>query len=182
MKSKLGKVAVVFLLIFLGAMVFIVKNDKLRIKDLFIRNKIPSLFLLNDNVPEIEVINSSGFRETITFTHMGKKALIFILNRSCVPCEKNIAIGERLYDQINAHADVLGIVVGEIYQASALQEALKLRFPLYVPENIQDFLRLFGKSKSSLTILVREDGKIEWIKIGDLNADDYLNLKNLILR
>jgi hypothetical protein len=69
-----------------------------------------------------------------------------------------------------------------MHPVAAPKEALKVQFPLYVPSDIGKFSKIFYTGPLDLTLLVTEDGKIGWAKIGDLNADDYLNLKNLILK
>jgi hypothetical protein len=83
---------------------------------------------------------------------------------------------------MKSDAEVMGIVKGEIHQAAALKEAFKVQFPLYVPSDISKFSKKFYTGPLGLTLLVTEDGKIGWAKSGDLNADDYINLKNLILK
>jgi len=181
LNKRLSEIVIVSSLVFLIIVICLRKQDI--IKDLFAK-KESSLFQLNDNfpVPEIEVISLQGFKEKLSFIDNREKSLIFIIDISCAPCEKNIAIGERLYQQIKGSAEVIGIVKGEIHQAAALKEAFKVQFPLYIPLDVGKFSKIFYTGPLDLTLLVTENGKIGWAKIGDLNADDYLNLKNLILK
>ncbi|MDD8020163.1 MAG: hypothetical protein PHU81_03115 [Acidobacteriota bacterium] len=181
-EKKPGKIVVVLLSVFLIIIICLLKQHN--IIDLFTKRE-PSSLRLNDKVPEpeIEVVTLEGFNEKLSFINNRKKSLVFIINVSCAPCEKNIAIGERLYQQIRSEAAVVGLVKGGIPQATDIKEAFKVQFPLYVPSDISKFSKMFyTTSGSSLTILVTKDGKIEWAKSGDLNVDDYLNLKNIILK
>ena len=157
------------------------QNRSLKIQNSIYRKQVSPLFI-DDDAPSIEVTNLAGFKETIRFGYRGNKSLVFILPKSCVPCEKNIVFWKRLYEQVINDIEVIGVIVGGMQQAVALRDVMKVGFPLYVPENADRLAEDFKVSVLSLTLLVKEDGKIGWMKGGDINADDYLELKDLVLK
>ncbi|MBC7361459.1 MAG: hypothetical protein H5U06_04150 [Candidatus Aminicenantes bacterium] len=132
------------------------------------------------NIRSIDVLNLAGEKEKIFFCGPQEITLLFILNNSCGLCENNIVIWNRLSTQVSKHAKIIGLCFYNLNEANFIKEARDIRFPIYiVPDNIRELL-LALPEKKSITILFFGE-KIIWHKIGDLNADDYIWLKTLIL-
>jgi hypothetical protein len=180
MKGKFV-VASLFLAAFLIGFAYLTwQNRNLRNQVIILRKQIPNL-LTNEIAPSFEATDLNGLKETIIFFNEGKKHLLFVLSNFCNPCEKNVVYWKKLYNQLKNDADVIGIVLSGRRQALALRDDLGANFSLYAPEGTDKFMNDYKISNLSQTMLIQGNARVEWIKTGDLNGDDFLKLKSLVL-
>lgn len=177
-----GGVIGLFILFVLAGFVYLaIQNNRLRNQIQAVREGVPNL-LINDHAPSIEIIKINGEKDFIEFSHKDQKHLLFILANSCNPCEKNMHFWKRLYFQLKDHVQVLGIVLEGMNQAQSLMKDLKVGFPVYGLDENSRFKKSYRVSNLSQTLVIDEQGRVEWIKTGDLNGDDYQKIKKLALR
>lgn len=162
------------LLILIPLMLLIVQNRKLKGQIVLLRKEIPHL-IVNNYAPPIAVIEE---REFLYFHNNSKKTLLIIFSTFCTNCDKNLTFWKRLDHQLKEKVQIIAVVSKGVEQA----QTLKVNFPIYVPEDINGFINDYKVSNSSQTILINKEGEIEWIKVGELNSDDYLKIKELALK
>lgn len=168
------------LLVLVEMLFLIIQNKKLKEQIIALRNEIPDL-IINDYAPTMEVIKLDGELLFMDFIEIHSKSLLFILPKSCATCEKNLLFLKRFSSQLKDRVQVLAIVLGRTDRAQDLKNNLKMDFPIYIPENENRFSYNYRISNFSLTFLINERGRIQWIKKGDLNSDDYFKIKDLVI-
>ncbi|MEW6457231.1 MAG: redoxin domain-containing protein [Acidobacteriota bacterium] len=170
---------VLFILIQSGLLIY--QNNKLKSQIKTLKTSAPHL-LIEENAPQIKAIDLNGKEENINFSTINKKILFFIFSPSCVPCEKNFVFWQRLNLKLKEKVHAMAIIIGELDDVKLLKQAKKIRFPLYIPKEKDKFISNYRISNFSQTILIDEKGKIQWIKAGNLDGDDYNRIKELALR
>lgn len=101
-----------------------------------------------------------------------KPKVFFLFSRPCSPCNKNIVYWNKINEVLKDDADVYGIILDNLSQAYSFTEKKAANFKIYVPQDLERFLKAMRlKLTSSQTILYSKDG-IKVIKMGDLNPSD----------
>jgi hypothetical protein len=156
-----------------------IRNHELNNRINALRARLPNL-TENDLAPSIELLGINGERELVDFGHGGVKHLLYILANSCNPCERNMPVWKRLAHQVKDKARVISIVLGGQRQAQSLRGNLDLESAIYFPGENSNFAKLYRVTNASQTLIIDEQGRIKWVKSGDLRGDDYLEIKALI--
>jgi len=106
--------------------------------------------------------------------------LILLFSFDCVPCSDNITFWNKLYLNLKAKIKTIGIILEDSQRLKTLNYSGFIKFPLFVLQKRNPFFSYF-KVNSPLTILTDKAGKIEFIKKGNLDADDFINIKSIAL-
>lgn len=169
-------IGLVILLILIQFGFLITRNRNIRNQT---TQRFHSPLLLNSHAPAIRVVNLDKRKETISSRSMNEKILLFILSSSCVPCENNFPFWNRLSLQLKEKIRVIGIIIGELDEAKIIEQTKRVHFPLYIPEEKGVFISDYKVLNLSQTILIDEKNRVQWVKLGNLNADDYAEIKKL---
>jgi len=106
--------------------------------------------------------------------------LIFLFSFECIPCNDNINFWNRLFLNLKTKVNTIGIIIEDRQRLKTLNYNGFIRFPLFFLHKRNPFFSYF-KTNAPLTILIDEAGKIEFIKKGNLDIDDFINIRSIAL-
>lgn len=167
-------------ILLIEAYFLISQNNRLKRQLATLRNSGHHL-LIDELAPSIEVVDLEGKSENINFSKINKKSLLFIFSLPCVPCEKNFAFWQRLYATLKQDAYIVAIAMAELNEAMFLKNTDVIKFQIYIPKDKNKFGSSYRVFALPQTLLIDNKGKIQWIKLGNLNGDDYNEIKKLVL-
>ncbi len=133
------------------------------------------------DAPPIKALAISGKPEIIDFSQTDKKKLLFIWHPSCSLCEENITFWNRFSHQLKDKVQIIGILTCGLEEAQLFERTKGINFPLYIPTDRQGFITNYKVLNFSQTILIDERGKIQNMKAGRLDRDDYVEIKQIAL-
>jgi thiol-disulfide isomerase/thioredoxin len=144
-----------------------------------ITNSIPYI-VPGDSIKEMELTGMDTSKITAADLSKEQPALIFIFSRPCSPCNKNIPYWNKIGKILEGRAAIYGIVLSDLTEAYNFSEKAKLTFPLYIPNNLNQFIKEM-KIKFNLpqTILYHKD-KVYLTQLGLLNGDDTADIINAV--
>jgi hypothetical protein len=163
-------IIILTIVIIFGFFAFKIYKNNLRI-----RESLPYVSV-GEKIKKLEIvgINNKKFDESL-LKKSKKPILILIFSRPCSPCDKNIIFWNKISDLLSDKVLAIGIIIGELTSALDLSEKVKLNFNLYVPKDIDDFVKSFRlKLFYSQTIVYLKTVKI--VKIGELSNKDATEL------
>ncbi|HEU18012.1 MAG TPA: redoxin domain-containing protein [Deltaproteobacteria bacterium] len=160
-----------FIIVTALLIVFVLTTVRLVSINKSLRNSLPYL-LLNESIGGFELVNEQGERATVRKSE--KPAFILVFSRPCSPCDQNIGLWNAFAEMFSEKMDFYGIVLDEAGAMGYLREKSKLDFPLYVPTDIKKFISSFRlRLPHSQTIIVSPEGKVAYLKPGELTQDDF---------
>jgi peroxiredoxin len=169
------KIIVIFLLAFNFALVILVAFYINKME--YFKNLVPFLSE-NEKIPEITFIDD---KTEIVLIHQNpeKPSLVFIFERPCSTCTKNIVFWNKLCELANEKAYVFGIIQDQV-DMFEIAKAKKFPIKLISPANIDVFKKKWRVYLNlSLTYLIVKN-KVKLIKIGDIGADDVKLIFNML--
>lgn len=144
-----------------------------------IKSSLPSL-LKGDKISYFAIEGTDGMNLDRSVLDKNKFSTILIFQRPCSPCNKNITIWNRLAVSLRDKANIYGIVLDKIEETSRFAQAGLTKFKLYSPQNIETFIQSFNIQINLPQTILYEDGKIVYIKLGDLLPEDYFEIMKII--
>lgn len=134
-----------------------------------LRSYIPHL-LVGDKIEYFELVGMTGEPVDLELLNPDQPTLIFIFSRPCTTCDKNIEYWKKIARMVEGRADVFGIILAAPEVAIDFAEKAKLRFEVYVPNNIDSFIEHFhARLNISQTILYQ--GMVRQLYIGELTGE-----------
>lgn len=104
-----------------------------------------------------------------------KPSLIFIFSRPCSPCNKNIVYWKKMAEVLKDKVHVYGIILGQPSEAYNFSEDVRLNFDIYVPENVDEFIRKMRvKLNFSQTIVYHE--AVRLVQLGNMEGEEAVSL------
>lgn len=142
-----------------------------------ITNSIPYI-VPGDSIEYFELTGMDTSKLSASDLSIEQPVLIFIFSRPCSPCNKNIPYWKKIAKILNSRITTYGIVLSGLTEAYNFSEKAKLTFPVYVPNDIKQFIKKM-KIKFNLpqTILYHKD-KVYLTKLGKLDGDDTVDIIN----
>lgn len=144
-----------------------------------LRSKIPYL-LPDEKISYFTLLDKDARRIEVSALSGPAPSVIFIFSRPCSRCNKSIVFWNKIAELSQGRVNVYGIVMDSLGAAFEFEEKAKLKFKIYVPENIprfQESLRVI--LNYPVTILYHKDG-VKSLKIGDLENEDALRFIKLL--
>ncbi|MCP4221443.1 MAG: hypothetical protein GY765_42855, partial [bacterium] len=103
-------------------------------------------------------------------------SLIFIFDRPCSPCNKNLAYWKRIAGLLEGKVNVYGIVLGNMQDAFNFSETSKLNFGVFVPKNVQQFVESMRIKINLPQTIIYHNNKVQYIKLGNLNGEEATDI------
>jgi hypothetical protein len=145
------------------------EQTKANLPYLYIGEPIQYFDLISD---DSQKINTSVFNS-------GRPAMIFILSRPCTPCQKNLHYWRNFKEIFDDRIDFYAIALTDALSATDFSKHAKLKFKLYVPEDLNKFIQKMRlKLNLSQTILYAQN-EVKYLNLGDLEGDEAVNIITL---
>jgi peroxiredoxin len=106
-------------------------------------------------------------------------SVIFILERPCSPCDKNVIFYKKMAEMLKGKASFYGIVLNNATEALNFAEQAKLSFKVYVPKQLDTFIDNMRLRMNLAQVIVYTD-KVEMIKVGQLSSQDVVQVLNKV--
>jgi len=113
-------------------------------------------------------------------TDDGKTFIIFIFESPCSSCNKSIPVWNKITSEAGNNSRVFGIISEGREKAAEFSESGVAKFNLFTPLDRQDFLKRLNIRINLPQTIVYRNGKIIFIRLGELQLDDYLQIKKII--
>ncbi len=157
--------AILFLLVVVVVLGFSLYRAGLLIREL--REHIPYL-IVNETLPPFEFLSINEEKEE---SHAGEDSvpkLIYIFSRPCTRCDKNTIFLKKLYSILKGKVKFYGVVVADDSTAFNFAAKSKLPFPLFIPKDINAFVKSFRLSNNSSHLIIADNNKVQYVCIGTL--------------
>ena len=102
-------------------------------------------------------------------------SLIFIFSRPCSPCNKSITYWKRLSSILKGKVNVYGIVLSNATEAHSFSSNAKLNFPIFIPEDINIFIKNF-RIKINLPETILYKNGVVHLRLGEINYKDVTQI------
>jgi len=141
------------------------------------RNLVPHL-AKGESLPVIPFIN--GEDQPVDFrNYEDKPLLLFVFERPCSTCTKNIAYWSKLNELAHGRAHVFGVITdrADMLRISGYQ---RMPFVLIAPVDFNEFVREWrARLNLSQTYLVEAD-RVRWVRLGDLRGTDMREIMKVL--
>jgi hypothetical protein len=142
-----------------------------------LRASLPYL-IAGESLPLEKLVSVASQNVDEMILNSKQSVVIFIFPRPCTVCAKNIVYWNKMQTIFGNKVPVYGIVPDSLTNAYNFWEESgkqKIKFPVYVPDDLKEFLKNFRlRLNSAQTILVNR-GKIKHIIVGDLEGDTAID-------
>lgn len=108
-------------------------------------------------------------------------SVIFIFERPCSPCDKNVTFYKKMVTILKARKNVAfyGIVLDSIDEAASFAEQSRLPFNVYVPRDLDGFMKTM-RVKLNLGQTIIYTDKLNYIKLGQLSPKEMVKIIELV--
>lgn len=129
-----------------------------------------------EKIPAIELIDMNEQIQDIYSVQKKKLLFIYIFERPCSPCNRNIIYWKRISEIMEGDAEFVAVLIDDLPKALEFSQKKKTNFPLYVPTNRENFVRAMKiKSNAAQTILVNKS-VVERVILGDMDGENYTDI------
>jgi peroxiredoxin len=164
MKNKVG---IIFLLAInlalVGFVAFLINSKE------YYKNLVPYI-PQGDELPRIAFLDENNRTFSIT-QYQDKPVILFIFERPCSTCTKNIIFWNKIFEIANKKAYILGVIQDQLDMIE-IAKYKRIPFKLISPVKFDLFKKKwrihFNLSQSYLIY----KNKVRLIKVGDIDADD----------
>jgi hypothetical protein len=142
-----------------------------------LKNALPYL-LVGEKIDYFDVISVDDQSTETGETYLSddKPSLILIFSRPCTPCDKNIIYWKKFSSILSDSVLIYGIILKDLSEAINFSKNARLNFPLYVPKELNKFIKKFRlKFKDSQTI-VCVGKEIKYLKLGNISGEDAVKI------
>lgn len=181
-KVKLYQSVGVVLMIGLLVEVVLLTNENRELKrSLRLNSESPADALKpGDKLAPIKVRTMDGQDSEFNYSDSSKKFLIFVLSTNCPHCEKNLVAWNSLSQQLSPDSvTIFGVSLDGL---SETQEYIAVKDVRFYTASVADtsFGRKYKVSGIPETILVDGKGFLERVWIGELNANELLEIRRSV--
>jgi len=139
-----------------------------------LKNSLPFL-ALGEKISYFDLLDEKQVKIDKEAIHRGKISLVYIFQRPCSPCDKNIILLNKLIGQFAGKVEVYGVVIAGFQEFINQVDNLKANFKLYYPEDPERFLARF-RLKTNLSQLLVYSDRVTYLALGELDNADILTL------
>lgn len=172
MKKRAGLTLIGLLIAVVLSTSFIILSQQKRIQVL--ENSLPYL-PLQEKIDYFDLIDREENRIDKSVFEKGKISLVYIFQRPCSPCNKNIVFWNKIASQFKNQVKVYGIIADDYQDFYNQADALHVNFHLYCPDNLERFLSELRIRGSMAQTILYANG-VRYLKLGDLESEDVFRL------
>ncbi len=147
---------------------------KLIQKNKLVKNSLPYL-TSGEKIDYFSLIGENGDEIDASTLKEDNPTLIFIFPHECTLCEKNLIIWKRIVSILEGRVNTYGIILDDMSEGLKIKEKTNLNFQLYIPADIEKFLKQF-RIKSNLSQTILYDNGVRLLTLGELAAGDTKEL------
>lgn len=163
------------LLIFSG-----VVNYKLLKLNRHYQNALP-YFIVGEKIDYLDLISADEHYPDLNGLPQGKPVLLYVFPRiSCLACDKNIAYLKKFSKILGENVSIKGIALADLSEAYELSQKEELRFPVYIPNDLNRFLKEFRIKMNMPQLLICIGNKVKYITLGDIAGGDAVSIIELL--
>ncbi len=129
----------------------------------------PGLLSANERYPDLKEFPTD------------KPSLFYIFPRvNCTPCDKSIIFLKKFSKILGDSVSVSGVVLGKMSEAYDLSQKAKLEFPVYVPEDIGQFIAKFRIKLNLSQTIIFSGNETRYIWLGDIKSGNFEEIIKLL--
>ena len=141
-------------------------------------NSLP-YFIKGEKIEYFDLINMNGKNVNDQLLLGDKPSLIFVFSRPCSPCNKNIIYWKNMAEIFKGKVNIYGVILNSATEAFNLKEKSKVDFHLFIPENINKFIKHFRIKLNLAETNIYKDG-VKYTSIGDLSGEEAVKIINIV--
>jgi hypothetical protein len=128
-----------------------------------------------------DLIGDDGVFITTDFiNNRDQMHVIYIFGEPCTPCNKNLAIWNKISAVCSNFANFHGVAFGNMQEVLNIPNNMKVNFKIFYPKDTNRFVKYFNvQARQSQTILYKNSVVI-YSKEGDLDFEDYIKIVDRI--
>lgn len=151
---------------------FITVEQHKRIR--MLENSLPFL-PAGEKIGYFDLIDKNDKKVDKTTIADNKVTLIFVFERPCSPCNKNIVFWNKIALRFKDQVNIYGVIAEDFQDFYNQLESLRVGFQLYCPDNVEMFLNeLRIRTNMAQTILYAKG--VQYLKLGELGNKDIFSL------
>lgn len=150
---------------------FLVKQHKDSLMSLTEGEKISYLNLEKVGESESKTVSASDLKDY---------SIIFIFQRPCVPCNKNVHMWNRITSCFKEKANFYGVILDSMEKAYNYSQETKNKFGLYIPKDIEKAIQKLRIKINMPHTIVCKGRKILYIRLGELSGQEYFDISKLL--
>lgn len=176
MRKKTNVILICLLTLVVLSTSFIIARQYQRIVNL--ENSLPFL-PYGERIKYFDLLDKEDKRIDKTFIEGNKISLIYVFERPCSPCNKNIMFWNKIASKFKDQVKVCGVIPEDFQDFFNQVERLRVNFRLFYPENLSKFLNeLRIRTNTAQTILYSKG--VRHLIPGDLESEDIFLLMEKI--
>ena len=148
--------------------VFLVKENRRLLEG----GRLPQI-ATGERLPPISARQLDGQDTTLHFASSSEDTLLLVFTTTCPVCEKNQPAWRELYERFGDHYNVVGLSIGDVEPTRAYASEHDLPFPVFVPEDAQDFPKRFKIPAVPQTLHLDRDGIVRDQWAGPLPRESF---------
>lgn len=162
------------LLLVLAGLVILRQMQQIKV----LKNSLPFL-AVGEKITYFDLLDEKQVKIDKEALDRNKISLVYIFQRPCSPCDKNIILLNKLIGQFAGKLEVYGVVIAGFQEFVNQVDNLKANFKLYYPEDPDRFLARF-RLKTNLSQLLVYSDRVAYLALGELDNADMLALIDFI--
>jgi len=127
-----------------------------------------------DQLPPIVARDLDGEAVELAFDGRERETLLLVFTTTCPACRENLPRWVDLWQRFQDRYDVVGVAIDGAEATRAYVREHSLPFPVFLPEEPEEFPRRYGIPGVPQTLLVGTDGRVEAARLGSI-ADGFLD-------
>jgi len=139
-----------------------------------LKESLPYL-VKGEKIKYFNLIDKNGKRINEKVLKNNSPSLIFIFSRPCSPCNKSIIYWKRLSSILRGKVHIYGIVLNTATEAYSFSSNTNLNFPIFVPEDINSFIKNFRIKINSPETILYKNGIVH-LRLGEINSKDVTKI------
>lgn len=126
-----------------------------------------------EKIERLELSDMNGQRIGFADASRAKRSLIFIFERPCSPCNKNLGYWNRLSSLGGKDAKTFGVIVDT--QETMVNFAMnrKVNFAVGAPVDKNEFVKTFRLHYNFSETILMEGNRVKLVHIGDFDTDSF---------